>query len=407
MSLRGDEQRETILAATCAVICRDGIDGVRSSAIAAEAGLTVPLLHYYFPTLDELVLAAYQWDEARFRDAFDDGDPHAFLMESAAGVFDLPEPAARAALRLWLEFVRRGVFDPAVRELVVTRLRRWGVAMEAQLDVADPRASSLRIAAGLGAGAFLLLLDITDVDRAAREARLGVDAGIALPAGVIAAPDIPRWKVPEDDRRAAILDAALRVLGARGLRHTEFRAIAAEAEVSTTLPRYYHPTMRDLHEALLVHAARRDAERLAAATAPFADPRDRVRAALVHGLADADAHAVWTARTELLHLGMAEPELRALAAAPFRDLAAVLAAELDEARRRGHTAPDLDPQRTALGLAALRQGAATGWLVGALDRGELTQVLLRSVEAALRGQSTPAWGSTRSSSSVTSRVRGE
>ena len=35
------ERREEILAATCAVICRDGIDGVRSSAIAAEAGLTV------------------------------------------------------------------------------------------------------------------------------------------------------------------------------------------------------------------------------------------------------------------------------------------------------------------------------------------------------------------------------
>ena len=30
MSRRGDEQRERILAATCAVLCRDGIDGVRS-----------------------------------------------------------------------------------------------------------------------------------------------------------------------------------------------------------------------------------------------------------------------------------------------------------------------------------------------------------------------------------------
>ena len=406
MSRRGDEQRETILAATCAVICRDGIDGVRSTAIAAEAGLTVPLLHYYFPTLDELVLAAYRWDETRFRDAFDDSEPRAFLVESAAGVFELPEPAVRAELRLWLEFIRRGVFDPAVRELVVTRLRRWGAAMEAHLDVADPRASSLRIAAGLGGSAFLLLLDISDVERVAGEVRAGVDAAIALP-GPVAVPAVPRWSAPEDDRRTAILDAALRVLGARGLRHTEFRAIAAEAGVSTTLPRYYHPTMHDLHEALLVHGARRDAERLAAATAPFADPRDRVRAALVHGLADADAHAVWTARTELLHLGMVEPDLRALAAAPFRDLTAVLAAELDEARRRGDAVPDLDPQRAALGLAALRQGAATGWLVGALDRDELAQVLLRSVEGALAGQSTPAWGSTRSSSSVTSRVRGE
>jgi AcrR family transcriptional regulator len=383
------ERREEILAATCAVICRDGLDGVRTSAIAKEAGVSSPIVHYYFPTLDDLVLASYRWDEDRFWGPFDEasaaGDPASLLHTMVVGVFERPDAESRAALRLWLEYARRAMFDPAIRELVALRVRRWRVAMEDLLTRIDPtlagsaRARSIRLGTTLSGWSVLLLLDVSDHGRA------GTEAAVA---------DCVTWRVEgtplravtrrpargESDRRSQLLDAALHVVAERGTRQTEFRAIAQEVGVSDALPRYYFPSRRELHEALLLHASLRDGERSAAAAAPFDDPRDRIRAMLARDLESADAHRVWTARVELLHLGYADAALRPLAALPVRSLVAIVAAELEEARRRGLAAPDLDPEAAALRLVALRYGAAPAWLIGAVDRDEFAQMLLAAID---------------------------
>lgn len=372
-------RREAILAATCAVICRDGIDGVRTAAVAAEAGMSSPIIHYYFPTLDDLVLAAYRWDEERLWGPLDAIAPDALLRELIGGVFDRPEGESRAALRLWLEFARRGKYDPAIRELVVLRVRRWGAVMDGLLGEAA-HISSIRLAGVMAGWGALQLLDVVDRDRAGAEAAAAVERAPTWRVTGTPVASAGRPPLGEGDRSAAILDAALEVTAERGLRHAEFRAIAAEAGVSAALPRYYHRSMPELHEAMLLHAARRESERIAAAAAPCDDPRDRVRAVLAGDLDGADAHRRWSARTELLHLGFAEPSLRPLAALPLRDLATVLTAELDEARRRGLTAPALDPAGAALRLTALRHGVAPGWLVGAVERREFVDALLAAVD---------------------------
>jgi AcrR family transcriptional regulator len=52
------EQKLTrILDATEEIILRDGYAGVSSRSVAAAVGIQAPLLHYYFPTIDDLFVA--------------------------------------------------------------------------------------------------------------------------------------------------------------------------------------------------------------------------------------------------------------------------------------------------------------------------------------------------------------
>jgi AcrR family transcriptional regulator len=49
--------RAQLLDATERVMLKDGYAAVTSRRVAIEAGVTAPLVHYYFPTLDDLFLA--------------------------------------------------------------------------------------------------------------------------------------------------------------------------------------------------------------------------------------------------------------------------------------------------------------------------------------------------------------
>lgn len=55
---RGQERRERIIAATLAVVERDGVSGVTHRAVAEEAGVPASSAVYYFATLDDLLVAA-------------------------------------------------------------------------------------------------------------------------------------------------------------------------------------------------------------------------------------------------------------------------------------------------------------------------------------------------------------
>jgi AcrR family transcriptional regulator len=58
-----------ILAAACRVIVREGAHGLRMASVAAEAGVSKALVHYYFSTRQELLGSAFAWSEERWRDA--------------------------------------------------------------------------------------------------------------------------------------------------------------------------------------------------------------------------------------------------------------------------------------------------------------------------------------------------
>ncbi|GAA2841429.1 TetR/AcrR family transcriptional regulator [Kribbella solani] len=58
--MRGEQRRNELLAATLAVIERDGVAGVSHRVVAAEADVSVASITYHFPTLDALLVAALQ-----------------------------------------------------------------------------------------------------------------------------------------------------------------------------------------------------------------------------------------------------------------------------------------------------------------------------------------------------------
>ena len=55
-----EEKRRLILDATEEVLLEEGYGAVTSRRVAAAAGLKAPLVHYYFPTIDDLLIALLQ-----------------------------------------------------------------------------------------------------------------------------------------------------------------------------------------------------------------------------------------------------------------------------------------------------------------------------------------------------------
>jgi AcrR family transcriptional regulator len=51
------EKRERLLDATEELMLQDGYAAVSSRSVATKVGINAPLLHYYFPTLDDLFVA--------------------------------------------------------------------------------------------------------------------------------------------------------------------------------------------------------------------------------------------------------------------------------------------------------------------------------------------------------------
>ncbi|MEV4897729.1 TetR/AcrR family transcriptional regulator [Nonomuraea sp. NPDC055795] len=57
---RAEERRERLVAAGYRAMLQSGLEGARTRDIAAEAGITVATLHYYFPTKNDLVKAVLE-----------------------------------------------------------------------------------------------------------------------------------------------------------------------------------------------------------------------------------------------------------------------------------------------------------------------------------------------------------
>jgi len=55
-----EEKRKRILDATEEIMLKDGYAAVSSRSVAAAVGIQAPLVHYYFPTIDELFVAVLQ-----------------------------------------------------------------------------------------------------------------------------------------------------------------------------------------------------------------------------------------------------------------------------------------------------------------------------------------------------------
>jgi AcrR family transcriptional regulator len=88
-----------ILGAACRVVVRDGAHGLRMASVAAEAGVSKALVHYYFATRQELLRAAVAHADARW---------HAAVTDAVAA---LPTGAAKIERALLVSFETGTPFD--------------------------------------------------------------------------------------------------------------------------------------------------------------------------------------------------------------------------------------------------------------------------------------------------------
>ncbi|WP_454194115.1 TetR/AcrR family transcriptional regulator [Nocardia sp. Marseille-Q1738] len=167
-------------------------------------------------------------------------------------------------------------------------------------------------------------------------------------------------------RRSALLDAALEIIGTEGLGKLTVSGLCARAGLNE---RYYYENF-DSRDAVLAALIDRIAEELAAAiiSAVRAAPKDT----------RATAHAAITAGVQLLTddprkakvaliAGMATPELRARTTETVRVFARMVAAEGIDFYRISDAAPDPAIDFRAMYLVGGLVQTLTAWLQGDLD----------------------------------------
>ena len=170
------ERVDGILRAACRVVVREGAHGLRMATVAAEAGVSKALVHYYFATRQELLRSAFAYADRHLNEAVD-----AELVGLATGRERLeralvagvePGPPYSDQRSLWNEVWSGLRDDDELRPLVVQCYRAWierlaALIVEGQADGTvpagvDARAAGTRLAAmadGLDSMLYLGLVD--------------------------------------------------------------------------------------------------------------------------------------------------------------------------------------------------------------------------------------------------------
>ena len=392
------DRRQEILAATCVLVVSDGIDGLRSATVAAEAGTSVGLVHYHYPTLDDLVLAAYVWDQERTWDPFAGLDPAADPLGTLelllAGQLSQPESEVRAGFMLWQEYARRALFDERIHDVVVRRITRWigvmaelvGAAAERgeYADAAAAELASARFAATLFGASVLHLTGLIPVGEAAADmsALLAASTVSTTQPAVRAAepPQSPAAAEPADPP-ALLLAATLRLIARGGVRAVHFAEVAEEAGFSTALPRYYYATMDGLLLGALQRLVEQRRERVQRLVAATADPAQRVRGAVLAQAAFdlAEGRDERVILHEFLRLGFVHETFRPAVCAALQEDIDVLARLIADVPTAAGSPADASVRQ----LVESINGVMLGSLLGILDDAAAVRVLDWAVVDAL------------------------
>lgn len=123
------DTRTRILDATEEIMLEEGYAGVSSRKVAAKAGLKSKILHYYFSTMDELFIAAFQRREdehfARFAGAAASSTPLRDLWSLSIDA---------ASSKLYLEFNALASHRPKVRDFIARSNTRDRTSMTTALQ---------------------------------------------------------------------------------------------------------------------------------------------------------------------------------------------------------------------------------------------------------------------------------
>jgi AcrR family transcriptional regulator len=170
-----------------------------------------------------------------------------------------------------------------------------------------------------------------------------------------------------DERRTAIVDALLRLIGEHGLEAVSVRDIAAAAGVSVGRVQHYFPTKDLVLQAAFERVNELGGERVRRHIAETGDSSPR---AVLHAVSTAmlpvdDEHrqgiqigVAFTARA------LVQPDFAERLRTGYGELHRLIALLLTRARDAGETAPDLDPEHEAAVLLGLLEGVSGQTLVG-------------------------------------------
>ncbi len=180
----------TILEAACRVVIREGAHGLRISSVAQEAGVSKALVHYYFPTRQDLLRAAFAFSETRWEeivagevDALATG--RARVARSLTACIDTAPPHGEYRA-LWTAMWTGLHGDEELRPVVRAHYRTWVDLLaerirEGQADGsiakgADPAGVAFRLAALTDGLDSMLYLGLAEPD----DAREKLEAAVSM-----------------------------------------------------------------------------------------------------------------------------------------------------------------------------------------------------------------------------------
>jgi len=155
-------RRDALALAAYHQLAQHGFEGLRTREVAAEAGVNIATLHYYFPSKEELIGAVLSHAMQRFRSTLDVADGSGNQLRTH---FDGLRRLLRDEPELFAvmgELALRAARDPAIHDLFQNTMDMWrrtikGLLINAAKDgfleaPGDPDAqASLVVAAVMGA----------------------------------------------------------------------------------------------------------------------------------------------------------------------------------------------------------------------------------------------------------------
>ena len=122
---RREDRRQALVLAAYARIAGQGFEGLRTRDVAAEVGVNIATLHYYFPTKEALIRGVVGHAMGRFRTAFAPGSkPGEQLAAQFQGIRRLAknEPELFAVMG---ELALRSPRDPAIAAIFKDTIEAW------------------------------------------------------------------------------------------------------------------------------------------------------------------------------------------------------------------------------------------------------------------------------------------
>ncbi|MGO8959064.1 MAG: TetR/AcrR family transcriptional regulator [Streptosporangiaceae bacterium] len=126
---RPPDRRERILEAACRAIARDGSRRVRLQDIAAEAGVSKGLLHYYAESREQLLADTFEFGDERARrrvkQEISDGGSGSERLRKLLHLYFSDETEVREDWMIWSEFSASAVFDEGLRSKMRRAFADW------------------------------------------------------------------------------------------------------------------------------------------------------------------------------------------------------------------------------------------------------------------------------------------